>query len=100
MDVYSVGATLRALLDPATDTDGAVTELLGSLTAAAPSQRPTPEVAMAALVRHAGDDDARPWPGWADSALLPPAGEEADRGPPGLGGPVPRTPVRPQPAVR
>jgi serine/threonine protein kinase len=71
LDVYGVGATLRALLDPATDADGAVTELLDGLTAAEPRQRPTPEVAMAALIEHAGADDTRPWPRWADTALFP-----------------------------
>jgi serine/threonine protein kinase len=70
MDLYAVGATVRALLDPATDPDGAVTVMLERLTAAEPGQRPTPEVAMAALVQHTGDDGARPWPQWADKALL------------------------------
>jgi hypothetical protein len=84
MDVYGVGATLRALLDPATDPGGAVPELLDRLTAAEPRQRPTTEVAMAQLVRHTGADDARPWPRWADSALLP--APPTDGRPPGAGG--------------
>jgi serine/threonine protein kinase len=71
LDVYGIGATLQALLDPATDVDGAVTEILERLTAAEPRQRPTPEGAMAGLVEHAGAGDARPWPGWADGALVP-----------------------------
>jgi serine/threonine protein kinase len=71
LDVYGVGATLRALLDPATDADGAVTELLARLTAPDPAARPSPEAAMATLVRHAGDGPERPWPPWADRALAP-----------------------------
>jgi hypothetical protein len=70
MDVYGIGATLRALLDPATDA-GAVTEVLDRLTDPDPDRRPAPAVAMAALVAHTGSGAARPWPLWADRALLP-----------------------------
>jgi serine/threonine protein kinase len=81
MDVYGVGATLRAILDPATDTDGAVTEVLERLTADEPGQRPAPEIAMAALVEHAGADATRPWPRWADRALLPSPVDDRRPGP-------------------
>jgi serine/threonine protein kinase len=70
MDVYGIGATLRALLDPATDAGGPVTELLDRLTEPEPGRRPAPEVAMAALVQHTGSGAARPWPLWADRALF------------------------------
>jgi serine/threonine protein kinase len=83
MDVYGIGATLRALLDPATDARSPVAEMLDRLTDPEPGRRPTPEVAMAALIQHAGSGAARPWPPWADGALLP-AQPGADTHPPGL----------------
>lgn len=68
MDVYGVGATLLAVLDPA-DTDFGLHRVLTALTDPDPDRRPTVEVALAGLVRSAGSGAGRPWPRWADSAL-------------------------------
>jgi serine/threonine protein kinase len=69
MDVYSLGATLRAVLDP--DSEGAdeLSERLTLLTDEDPQRRPEPDLAMASLIRCAGKGAARPWPRWADRAL-------------------------------
>jgi hypothetical protein len=69
MDVHGVGATLRAVLDTDSPDAGRVTELLGWLTDPDPDRRPTPDLAMRALVRYAGAGLARPWPRWADREL-------------------------------
>lgn len=68
MDVFSVGATLRAVLDPA-DATGPLADALGRLTATDPADRPTVDRALARLVRHAGRGAERPWPRWADRSL-------------------------------
>jgi hypothetical protein len=68
MDVYSIGATLRAVVDPADDA-GLLGEALDGLTAADPADRPTVDRALTLLVRHAGRGGDRPWPSWADGSL-------------------------------
>ena len=68
MDVFSVGATLRAVLDPA-DATAPLADALDRLTAADPADRPTVDRALALLVRHAGRGAERPWPRWADGSL-------------------------------
>jgi len=68
MDVYGIGATLRAVLDPADDT-GSLSGLLDRLTALDPGDRPSVDRALALLVGHAGAGADRPWPRWADGAL-------------------------------
>jgi serine/threonine protein kinase len=68
MDVYGVGATLRAVVDPA-DATGPLAGVLDRLTAPDPAGRPTVERALALMVRHAGRGADRPWPRWADGAL-------------------------------
>jgi hypothetical protein len=77
-DVHGVGATLQAVLDPAED--GGLREVLATLTAADPGDRPTVEEGLALLVPHAGGGVVRPWPRWADRELPRPPG----RGRPGL----------------
>lgn len=72
MDVYSVGATLRAALDPGSPGADRVAGLLRWFTGPDPDGRPAPDVAMAALVRAAGAGTARPWPRWADRELPSP----------------------------
>jgi hypothetical protein len=68
MDVYGIGATLRAVVDPAEAT-GPLGDLLDGLTAGDPADRPTVDRALALLVRHAGRGTDRPWPRWADGSL-------------------------------
>jgi serine/threonine protein kinase len=69
MDVYSVGATLRRAIDTTQDPDGAVGAVLDRLTDPDPARRPTPDEALALLVRHAGTRLYRPWPWWGDRHL-------------------------------
>ena len=69
LDVHSVGATLTAVLDPASEGADELLDRLSPLTDPDPARRPEPDVAMAALVRCAGTGAARPWPRWADRAL-------------------------------
>lgn len=81
-DVYGVGATLRAVLDPAGDGDDRLADVLDLLTDTDPERRPAPDVAMAALIRCAGAGAARPWPRWADRELpRPPRRRAARRAP-------------------
>jgi serine/threonine protein kinase len=68
MDVYGIGATLRAVVDPA-EAAGPLADLLDGLTAADPADRPTVDRALALMVRHAGHGADRPWPLWADGSL-------------------------------
>lgn len=70
-DVYGVGATLREALDPGTDADGVVREVVEALTATDPDRRPTPGAALAAIVRATGGRGSRAWPRWADRHLRP-----------------------------
>ncbi|MDQ1662993.1 MAG: eukaryotic-like serine/threonine-protein kinase [Blastococcus sp.] len=69
MDVHGVGATLRSVLDTDSAGAGRVAEVLDWLTDPDPDCRPTPDIAMTALVRYAGAGPARPWPRWADREL-------------------------------
>jgi serine/threonine protein kinase len=69
MDVYSVGATLQAVLDPASDGAEELLDRLAPFTDLDPSRRPDPDRALAALIRCAGTGAVRPWPRWADQAL-------------------------------
>jgi serine/threonine protein kinase len=69
MDVYSVGATLQFVLDPASQGAARVADLLAWFTDPQPERRPTPDLAMASLVRATGFGAARPWPRWADREL-------------------------------
>jgi serine/threonine protein kinase len=69
LDVYSVGATLTWVLDPASEGADELLDRLAALTDADPGRRPAPDAAMAALIRSAGTGDARPWPRWADRSL-------------------------------
>jgi serine/threonine protein kinase len=73
MDVWSVGATLRSALDPTGDGAAAVLRVLDRMTDEDPSRRPTPDAALADLVRLAGPRGSRPWPWWADRDLVRPA---------------------------
>jgi serine/threonine protein kinase len=68
MDVYGIGATLLAVLDPTGD-DVPLRDVLATLTDPDPAARPTVDEALHLLIRHAGRGAARPWPGWADRAL-------------------------------
>ena len=68
MDVFGIGATLLAVLDP-TDGDGRLRDVLAWLTAADPAARPSVDEALARLIRHTGRGAARPWPRWADGGL-------------------------------
>jgi serine/threonine protein kinase len=72
MDVWSVGATLRAALDEASEGAAAVAAVLDRLTDADPARRPVPDAALADLVRLAGPRGHRPWPWWADRDLVRP----------------------------
>ncbi|HLM04300.1 MAG TPA: protein kinase [Blastococcus sp.] len=76
MGVYGVGATLRALLDPETDTP--LRRLLDAMTRPDPDGRPSVDESLARLVRHAGHGTERPWPRWADAGLA----RDARRRPP------------------
>jgi serine/threonine protein kinase len=69
MDVYSIGATLQTVLDPASDGAEELLDRLAPLTDPDPARRPDPDLALAALIRCAGTGAARPWPRWADQAL-------------------------------
>jgi serine/threonine protein kinase len=71
MDVYSLGATLLAVLDPASDDAERVADRLSALTDEDPSRRPAADVAMSLLSRCAGPAASRPWPRWADRNLPP-----------------------------
>ena len=68
-DVYGVGATLAAVLDPADEGAERIRLELDRLTDPRPDRRPAPDLAMAALIRSAGNGAARPWPRWADREL-------------------------------
>jgi serine/threonine protein kinase len=68
MDVYGIGATLQAVLDP-TDGDRVFRSVLAALTDPDPARRPPVDVALALLVRSAGSGASRPWPRWADREL-------------------------------
>jgi serine/threonine protein kinase len=67
MDVYGIGATTLAVLDP--DADGPLLEILRGMVDADPDSRPTVEEALAALVRSTGRGAERTWPSWADRTL-------------------------------
>ncbi|HEV7870684.1 MAG TPA: protein kinase [Modestobacter sp.] len=69
LDVYSLGATLRSVLDDTSEGAEELLDRLAPLTDPDPGRRPAPDVAMAALIRCAGTGAARPWPRWADRAL-------------------------------
>jgi serine/threonine protein kinase len=69
MDVYSLGATLLAVLDPVSDDADQVADRLAALTDADPDRRPATDLAMSSLIRCAGTGAARPWPRWADRHL-------------------------------
>jgi hypothetical protein len=68
MDVFGIGATLQAVLDP-TDGDRGLRGALGTLTDPAPAARPSVDEALARLIRFTGRGAARPWPRWADGGL-------------------------------
>jgi serine/threonine protein kinase len=68
MDVFGVGATVLAVLDP-TDDDARLRDLLGRLTATDAAARPSVDEALARLIRFTGRGAARPWPRWADGGL-------------------------------
>jgi serine/threonine protein kinase len=79
MDLFGVGATLRAVLDPAED--GPLRDVLGLLAAPDPADRPGVDEGLALLIRHAGRGSVRPWPAWADRELpRPPGGGRPPRG--------------------
>ncbi len=80
MDVYGIGATLLAVLDPA-DTDPSLRRLLGELVAPEADARPTVDEALARLIRRTGRGAARSWPGWADAGLAPRPRRRATRAP-------------------
>ncbi|MCF6508183.1 hypothetical protein E9549_12315 [Blastococcus sp. MG754426] len=83
MDVHGVGATLRAVLDPASG-PGPLDGVLDALTHPEPAARPTVEQALRLLVRRTGRGADRPWPRWADRELAPAAPHR--RAPRGLAG--------------
>ena len=68
MDVFGIGATLQAVLDP-DDEDRRLRDVLDRLTATDPDARPSVDEALARLIRHTGRGTARPWPRWADGGL-------------------------------
>ena len=83
MDVYSLGATLLAVLDEACDGADHMADRLAALTASDPDRRPGTDLAMSSLSRCAGAGAAPPWPRWADRHLpRPPRRRRARR--PGL----------------
>lgn len=69
LDVASVGAVLRSVLDPASDAADVVADRLGTFCAAEPGHRPDVAGAMSALRRYCGTGAERPWPYWAERAL-------------------------------
>jgi serine/threonine protein kinase len=69
MDVYSLGATLLAVLDRASDDADQVADRLSALTDADPGRRPGTDLAMSSLIECAGTGASRPWPQWADRYL-------------------------------
>jgi serine/threonine protein kinase len=69
MDVYSLGATLLAVLDPAGDDADQVADRLSAFIDADPRRRPRTDLAMSSLIRCAGTGASRPWPRWADPHL-------------------------------
>jgi serine/threonine protein kinase len=69
MDVYSLGATLLAVLDEASDGADHMADRLAALTASDPDRRPGTDLAMSSLSRCAGAGAAPPWPRWADRHL-------------------------------
>jgi serine/threonine protein kinase len=79
MDVYGIGATLLAVLDP-TDDDLPLHDVLAAFTDPDPAARPAVDEGLALLIRHAGRGAARPWPGWADRALPRTPGGRPPRG--------------------
>ena len=68
MDVYGIGATLLAVLEPP-DGDASIRRLLTDLVAAEPAARPTVDEALARLIRFTGNGAERSWPRWADRGL-------------------------------
>jgi serine/threonine protein kinase len=72
MDVFSVGATLQHVLDPAGEGADRLAERLAALTDPDPARRPGTDLAISSLVRCAGTGASRPWPRWADRHLPPP----------------------------
>jgi serine/threonine protein kinase len=81
MDVYSVAALLLVLLDPESEGAADLVELLAPLLDADPERRPGTDLAMASLVRCAGNGAERPWPRWANRALPPPPRRRRPRTP-------------------
>jgi hypothetical protein len=71
MDVYSLGATLLTVLDPAGAGADQVADRLSALTDPDPERRPGTDLAMSSLIRCAGPAASRPWPRWADRELPP-----------------------------
>jgi hypothetical protein len=69
LDVYSLGATLRSVLDPASDGAEELLDRLAPLLDADPARRPGPGSAMAGLIRCVAAGPDRPWPRWADRSL-------------------------------
>jgi serine/threonine protein kinase len=69
LDVYSLGATLRSVLDPASVGAEELLDRLAPLLDADPARRPEPGAAMAGLIRCVGPGPDRPWPRWADRSL-------------------------------
>jgi serine/threonine protein kinase len=69
MDVYSLGATLLAVLDRASDGADQVEDRLSALTDPDPDRRPSTDLAISSLIRCAGTGASRPWPRWADRYL-------------------------------
>ena len=66
MDVFGIGATLQAVLDP---TDHSLRAVLATLTDPDPAARPSVDEALVRLIRHTGRGPTRPWPRWADRGL-------------------------------
>jgi serine/threonine protein kinase len=65
MDVYGIGATLAAILDPAGDDADELVDRLATFTDPDPGRRPGTDLAMSSLIRCAGTAASRPWPRWA-----------------------------------
>jgi serine/threonine protein kinase len=69
MDVYSLGATLLAVLDRSSGDADQVADRLAAFTASDPDRRPGTDLAMSSLIRCAGTGAAQPWPRWANRHL-------------------------------